>query len=142
MRIRLAAALSAVTLTTGTLLGAPPATAQTSAYPTSAFDVTLGNTYTRGTITWYNRSVTVTGEHKSVDPASCRGTTAFTLDSAGNELDKQYSLYNVCGKSDTISMPVVNANVPGGAAFVRICLDDGATSAPVTYLLCKRYGRP
>ncbi|MFE2038192.1 hypothetical protein ACFXBB_34150 [Streptomyces scopuliridis] len=141
MRTHLAAALSAVSLTTGMLLGAPAATAQTSAYPTSAFDVTLGNTYTRGTITWYNRSVTVAGEHKSVDPASCRGTTAFTLDSAGNELRKDYSLYNVCGKSDTFSIPV-DANVPGGAAFVRVCLDDGAKSAPVTYLLCKRYGRP
>ncbi|WP_030355957.1 hypothetical protein [Streptomyces scopuliridis] len=141
MRTHLAAVLSAVALTTGTLLGAPAATAQTSAYPTSEFDVTFGNTYTRGTITWYNRSVTVAGEHKSVDPASCRGTTAFTLDSAGNELRKDYSLYNVCGKSDTFSIPV-DADVPGGAAFVRVCLDDGATNGPVTYLLCKRYGRP
>ncbi|MET9735435.1 hypothetical protein ABZZ79_33825 [Streptomyces sp. NPDC006458] len=62
MRTRLAAALCGVVLTAGTLLSAPAASAQATAYPTSPFDVTVGNTYTRGTITWYNRSVTVTGE--------------------------------------------------------------------------------
>ncbi|MGX1885797.1 hypothetical protein [Streptomyces sp. NPDC055287] len=141
MKTRLATALCGVALTTGTLLNAPAATAQASAYPTSTFDVTLGNTYTRGTITWYARSVTVTGEHKSVDGFSCRGTSVFTLNNANVELDRNYSA-NVCGTSAKFTVPV-EADVPGGAAVVRICLDDGSFDAGnITYLLCKRYGRP
>ncbi|MFJ8082959.1 hypothetical protein ACIQ6Y_20410 [Streptomyces sp. NPDC096205] len=140
MRIRLAAALCGVALALSTPLSAPVATAQTSAYPTSAFDVTVGNTYTRGTITWYNRSVTVTGEHKSVDASSCRGTSVFTLNSAGVELSRAYS-DSVCGRSETFSIPV-DADVPGGAAVVRVCLDDGNPPEWITYFECKRYGRP
>ncbi|MEU4078022.1 hypothetical protein DEJ45_04955 [Streptomyces venezuelae] len=140
MRTRLAAALSGVLLAAGTLLNAPAATAQASAYPTSSFDVTVGNTYTRGTITWYNRSVTVTGEHKSVDGFSCRGTSVFTLNSAGVELSRGYSA-NVCGMSANFTVPV-EADVAGGAAVVRICLDDGGMEPDITYYLCKRYGHP
>ncbi|WP_046503325.1 hypothetical protein [Streptomyces odonnellii] len=139
MRTRIAPVLTATALTTGMLLGAPAAGAHAADYPVSNFDVTLGNTYTSGTITWYNRSVVVAGEHKSVDPANCRGTTAFTLDSGDNQLGREYSLYSVCGASDTFSM-TVSADVPGGAAVVRVCLDDGAKTPPVKYLLCKRYG--
>ncbi|MFD3657674.1 hypothetical protein [Streptomyces sp. NPDC058620] len=51
MRTRLAAALSAFALTTGLLLRAPAASAHTSDYPDSEFDVTFGNTYTKGTLT-------------------------------------------------------------------------------------------
>ncbi|MFD7532680.1 MULTISPECIES: hypothetical protein [unclassified Streptomyces] len=138
MRTRLAASLCGIALTAGTLLSAPAATAQASAYPTSTFDVTVGNTYTRGTITWYNRSVTVTGEQKSVDGFSCRGTSVFTLDSADVELSRDFSA-SVCGMSSKFTVPV-DANVPGGAAVVRICLDDGGS--PATYFLCKRYGHP
>jgi hypothetical protein len=135
MRTHLAATLSAFALTTGMLLGAPAASAQTADYPVSNFDVTFGNTYTRGTVTWYNRSVTVAGEHKSVDTASCRGTTAFTLDTNDKQLGVGASPNLVCGASEKFSF-TVPADVPGGAAVVRVCLDDG-----YTYLLCKRYGR-
>ena len=139
MRTRLAAGLCGVALTAGTLLSAPAASAQASAYPTTTFDVTVGNTYTRGTITWYDRSVTVTGEDKSVDGFSCRGTTAFTLNSARDQLDYNFSA-SVCGMSAPFTIPV-EADVPGGAAVVRICLDDGGTYPP-TYYLCKLYGHP
>lgn len=140
MRTGIAPVLTATALTAGMLLGAPAASAHATAYPVSDFDVTLGNTYTRGTITWYNRSVVVAGEHKSVDVTSCRGTTAFTLDSADNQLGMDYSDSNVCGVSGTFSI-TVPADVVGGAAVVRVCLDDGDIGAEVTYLLCKRYGR-
>ncbi|WP_412079528.1 hypothetical protein ACLF6K_38960 (plasmid) [Streptomyces xanthophaeus] len=135
MRIHLAATLSAVVLTTGMLLGAPPAGAHTSSYPISEFDVTVGNTYTRGTITWYDRSVTVAGEQKSVSSASCRQTTAFALDSANKQLGYAVTPGIACGESEKFSFSV-GAPVPGGAAVVRICLDDG--SKP---LRCERYGR-
>lgn len=139
MRTRLAAALCGAALTAGTLLSAPAASAQASAYPTTAFDVTVGNTYTRGVITWYDRSVSVTGTEKSVDVANCRGTTAFTLNSARHQLDFSYS-GGVCGTSAAFAFPV-SADVPGGASFVRICLDDGGVYPPA-YYLCTVYGRP
>lgn len=105
---------------------------------TTAFDLTVGNTYTRGTITWYNRSVNVSGEDKSVDGVNCRGTSVFTLTNAKAQLGYGSSA-SVCGRSASFSVSV-KADVPGGAAVVRICLDDG--EHPATYYLCKLYGRP
>ncbi|MGW5422165.1 hypothetical protein [Streptomyces sp. NPDC003943] len=139
MRTRLAVALgSSALLAGGTLLAAPPAGA--TDYPVSAFDVTYGQTYTRGTITWYARSVVVAGEHKSVDVNSCRGTTAFTLDSGNNQMGVGLS-GSVCGSSGTFSI-LVPADAPGGAAVVRVCLDNGADGPQVVYLKCVRYGHP
>ncbi|MFD0343069.1 hypothetical protein ACFVH0_31060 [Streptomyces sp. NPDC127117] len=136
MRARLAAVVTTVVLGSGMLVNAPAAHA---ADPVSDFDVTVGNTYTRGTITWHNRSVTIAGEQKSVSSTSCRGTTAFTLDSKSNQLDLAYTS-PTCGISETFIPLAVLADVPGGAAVVRVCLDDG--SLPPTYFECKRYGRP
>ncbi|GAA4632492.1 hypothetical protein GCM10023196_066170 [Actinoallomurus vinaceus] len=138
LRIQLATALGTVILSAGTLLAAPAAGA--ADYPVSTFDVTVGNTYTRGTITWYNRSVVVAGEHKSVDQNYCRGTSAFALAANGEELARGYSDDNVCGTSAKFSF-TVTTYAPGGPAIVRVCLDDGAKTPPVTYLRCERYGR-
>ncbi|MEV8394451.1 MULTISPECIES: hypothetical protein [unclassified Streptomyces] len=139
MRARLAAVLSAAALTAGTLLAAPAAHAQTAADPVSTFRVASGNTYTAGTLTWHARSVTVAGEHKSVSNAGlpfCRATWAYTLNSAGGELGQNGSLDSVvCGVSGNFSF-TVPADVPGGAAFVRVCLDDGNFKD----LVCNRFG--
>ncbi|MEU2131308.1 hypothetical protein [Streptomyces sp. NPDC018352] len=137
MRARLAAAVGIVVLGAGMLVTAPTAGA---AGTVSDFDVTVGNTYTRGKITWHNRSVTVSGEQKSVAPGNCRGTTAFTLDAKNKELGVAYSPRSACGASEKFSI-TVPADVSGGAAVVRICLDDGASPVPPKYLSCKRYGR-
>jgi hypothetical protein len=139
VRTRVAAALGACLLASGGLLAAPPASAAT--YPTTDFDVTYGQTYTRGVITWYGRSVMVAGEHKSVDVNSCRGTTAFTLDSNNRQMGVGASVGNVCGYSDTFSF-TVPADAPGGAAVVRVCLDNGFYDDQVVYLKCVRYGHP
>ncbi|MFF1631046.1 hypothetical protein [Streptomyces sp. NPDC058272] len=139
MRTHLAAALSAVALTAGTLLGAPAADAHTADYPISEFDITIRNTYTRGLITWYNRQVVVAGEHKSVsaaDVASCRATRAYTLDSHDGQLGDELSDNIVCGSSARFHFSVP-ADVPGGAAVVRVCLTDGFHNP----LRCERYGR-
>lgn len=133
------AALSTLFLTAGMLLGAPSAAA-TSAYPVSKFDVTFGNTYTRGTVTWYNRSIGVSGEHKSVSATTCRGTTVFALDSRNNQVSEYASHDNVCGASAKFSF-TMNVYIPG-VSIVRVCLDDGAKQPPVTYLKCVRYSRP
>ncbi|MFJ2162833.1 hypothetical protein [Streptomyces sp. NPDC087856] len=136
----LAAALSTAALTAGMLLGAPAAGAHTAAYPTSSFDVTYGNTYTRGTITWYNRQVVVSGEHKSVSATSCRGTTAFGVDSKNHDVAVNFSDHGVCGASASFSFSVTF--YVAGVGVVRICLDNGAENPPVKYLKCARYGRP
>ncbi|MFE9609581.1 hypothetical protein [Streptomyces sp. NPDC006012] len=139
MRTHLAAALSTVALATGTLLGAPAADAHAADYPISEFDVTIGNTYTRGLIEWHDRSVIVSGEHKSVSSAdipSCRATRAYTLDTHDGQLGDELSPNVVCGSSARFFM-TVPADVPGGAAVVRICLTDGSH----TPLRCARYGR-
>ncbi|MFI8423428.1 hypothetical protein [Streptomyces sp. NPDC085479] len=136
MRTRLAAVVGTLVLGAGLVVNAPAAHA---ADPVTKFDVTYGNTYTRGTITWHNRSVTVAGEQKSVSSTSCRGTTAFTLDSHDKKLALAFTS-RTCGISERFDPFVVSADVPGGAAVVRICLDDG--KIPATYYSCKRYGRP
>ncbi|MFJ8664079.1 hypothetical protein [Streptomyces sp. NPDC093795] len=128
MRHPLAAALGTVALTASMLVSAPLASASTSDYPVKSFEVVVGNTYTKGTITWYNRAVRVAGEHKAV--ASCRGTTAYTLDSAGRQLSMGMSPFAVCnGDSQKFSFDVP-ADVAGGAPVVRVCLDNGATPSP------------
>lgn len=123
------------------LAGVPAVGAQAASYPVSKFNVTVGNTYTRGTITWYSRSVTVSGVEKSVDVNGCRGTTAFTLNSKNQQLVKRRSNVIPCGTSSPFSFNVP-ANIPGGAAVVRVCLDtENPPDGPVKLLKCLRYGR-
>ncbi|MDX3245200.1 hypothetical protein [Streptomyces sp. ME18-1-4] len=141
MRKPLAAALSTVALTAGTLLGAPAAHAQSTAYPTSHFDVTYGNTYTRGTLTWYNRSIGVSGIHKSVDVNGCRMTTVFALDSAGHELAHADSGSAACEYEYAFQF-TVPVDVPG-VSLARVCLDQYVpATGTITYLKCVRYSRP
>ena len=135
MRTHLVTALSAVALTTGMLLSAPPAGAHTAANPVSDFDVTVGNTYTRGTITWYERAVTVAGVQKSVDLANCRQTTAYSLDIHNNQIGYAVTPGIACGEAQSFSF-AADTDVAGGAAVVRICLNDGTKD-----LKCARYGR-
>ncbi|MEU6848694.1 hypothetical protein ABZ901_01980 [Actinacidiphila alni] len=140
-----AAALSTALLTAGLLAAAPAADAASTraasaSYPVSSFNVTYGNTYTKGTITWYNRSIHVAGTQKSVSADSCRGTTAFGVDSKNHDVRRDFSLYSVCGTSAPFTIDV-DFGVPG-VSVARICLDNGAKTPPVVYLKCVRYGRP
>ncbi|MGQ4382548.1 hypothetical protein [Streptomyces sp. SAS_270] len=143
MQTHLAAALGSVVLTAGTLLGAPAASAQVADYPVTPYaPILVGNTWTTGTITWYNRSVVVTGTHKSVSaagPEYCRRTWAYTYNAAGEKLGSAGSASSdtACGTSKNFSFQVP-ADVPGGAALVRVCLDDGNLKD----LLCRPYRRP
>ncbi|WP_221350552.1 hypothetical protein [Streptomyces beigongshangae] len=139
MRAHLAVGFSAAALVVGTLLSAPPAHAHAAADPVSPYSVPFGNTYTTGTLTWHARSVTVAGEHKSVSTAGlpyCRATWAYTLNSAGGVIGQNGSSDSVvCGASGTFRF-TVSADVPGGAAFVRVCLDDGNFKD----LVCSKFG--
>ncbi|MGW7194721.1 hypothetical protein [Streptomyces chryseus] len=134
MKTHLAAALGSVVLTAGTLLGAPAAVgAQTAPYPTTPFDVTLGASSVRGTLTWYNRSV---GADGTLRAASCVRVSFSAYGASGNELGNRITSTKCSGTYPfNIGLP---AEVPGGAASVRICLEDVGTNA----LKCVRYNRP
>lgn len=115
--------------------------ANAAAHPVSKFNVAVGNTYTKGTITWYGRVVTVKGVEKSVDDFSCRGTTAYTLNSRNHQLAARKAKYNACGGTQTFNFNVP-ANVRGGAAVVRVCLSGEDPFGGWHKLLkCQRYGR-
>ncbi|MFF2331189.1 MULTISPECIES: hypothetical protein [unclassified Streptomyces] len=117
----------------------PVGHANAAAYPTSDYAVPYGQTYTKGKLTWYNRSVQLTGEQKSVSTSSCRLTyiAAFRSD-GGPDYTRlsERTTKPVCGKSIGISVNVP-ADVVGGADFVYICLD--TTTA---HLNCLTFDRP
>jgi hypothetical protein len=106
------------------------------------FRVANGNTWTDGTITFYNRSVTVTGTHKSVSNASLttyRNTGAYTLNSERHQISSGVSSKDDEARGSTEAFTFsVGADVPGGAAVVRIRLDDGNYED----LTCDLHGRP
>ncbi|MEU9236026.1 hypothetical protein [Streptomyces subrutilus] len=133
MKTHLAAALGSVALTAGLLLGAPAASAQTAAYPTTAFDVTYGASYVRGTLTWYNRSVGVDGTLRAV---GCRRAWFGAYGASGNQLGAR-STGTKCDTTYPVKT-VIPADAPGGAAYVIVCVDD-ANANP---LKCERYNRP
>ncbi|MFE5666287.1 hypothetical protein ACFQ7W_20445 [Streptomyces niveus] len=141
MQTRLITALGATVITASALLTSPAAAAEAQAVSVS-FRVANGNTWTDGTITFYNRSVTVTGTHKSVSNASLatyRNTGAYTLNSERHQISSGVSSLNDEARGSTEAFTFsVGADVPGGAAVVRICLDDGYYED----LTCDLYGRP
>ncbi|MFF1381303.1 hypothetical protein [Streptomyces sp. NPDC058308] len=142
MKTHLAAALGSVVLTAGALLGAPAAGAQTApAYPPpSEFTINFGATWTKGTVTWYNRSVRLVGQHRSAvaDSAlTCRTTWAYTLQGDRGVIGRGGGFPIACGTIESYDF-VVPADQPGGAAYVRVCLDDGNLKD----LECLRIPRP
>ncbi|USQ85496.1 hypothetical protein NFX46_17945 [Streptomyces phaeoluteigriseus] len=133
MKAHLAAALGSVVLTAGTLLGASAAGAQTAAYPTSPVNVPYGASYVHGTLTWYNRSVVFDGTLRAV---GCRRAWFGTYGASGNQLSAK-STSTKCDVTYPINV-AIPADVPGGAAYVIVCVDD-ANAKP---LWCERYNRP
>lgn len=133
MKTPLAAALGSVVLAAGALLGAPAASAQTTAYPTNPVDVTYGASYIRGTLTWYNRGVGFDGVLRAV---GCRRAWFGTYGASGNLLAAR-STSTKCDVTYPIDVGIP-ADVPGGAASVIVCLDD----ADANPLKCTRYYRP
>jgi hypothetical protein len=133
MRKQVTVALGTFALAAGMLVALPGA-AQAAAYPTSEFDITYGNTYTRGTLYWYNRSVQLVGEHKSVSLGACRLTSADTLTTSGHLATEWTG--TVCNGSADFEL-TVPAEVIGGAAYVDICLESSTSR-----LDCDRIARP
>ncbi|MWA08341.1 hypothetical protein [Streptomyces sp. BA2] len=127
------AALGSLLLTAGTLLGAPAAGAQTAAYPTTPFDVTVGASYLRGTLTWYNRSVGADGTLRAV---GCHRAWFGAYGASGQELGT-WSTGIKCDGTYRFN-GTIPADGPGGAAYVKVCLDDVNTPSSK----CVRYNRP
>ncbi|WP_329561206.1 hypothetical protein OG711_28130 [Streptomyces uncialis] len=143
MRTSMSGCLAALTLAAGAVLAPGAAAAETTAaaLPTSTFHIKYGATWTKGKITWANRSVRVVGQHRSAVAGSaattCRTTWAYTLKANRGVLGSDGSRSHACGniKSHDFTVP---ADVRGGAAYVRVCLDDGAYKD----LKCKLIARP
>ncbi|MGW7032686.1 hypothetical protein ACWGFX_36700 [Streptomyces xanthophaeus] len=133
MKTHFAAALGSVVLTAGTLLGAPAAGAQTAGYPTTPFDVSLGASYVRGTLTWYNRAVGADGTFRAVGCAS----VSFSAYGASDQELSTVSTGTRCNVTHLFKI-TIPAGAPGGAAYVRICIDDANPGAGI----CERYNRP
>ncbi|GAA0947337.1 hypothetical protein GCM10009559_46320 [Pseudonocardia zijingensis] len=115
---RLVSAAVGVLLSASALSVAAPA-AEAATNPVRSFRITYGNTYTTGTVTFYNQSVLVQGEHKSVSPTDCRFTRAKTWDYI--ELHQTRWTENVCDRSAKYSMTLKATN-KGGAAWVEVQL--------------------
>ena len=104
-------------------LTAPTAAATSqaeAAYITRYFNAEYGNTYSRGQVTFYNRSVLVDGQHKSVSSSSCRYTVATSFTASGTILGRD-SAHRVCNRSEAYSF-TLPADVAGGADRVDVSL--------------------
>ncbi|MEU6848924.1 hypothetical protein ABZ901_03180 [Actinacidiphila alni] len=127
MRTRLVTAL-AVTAFSGALLTAPAAHAQTQTVSIH-YRLEYGNTWSDGTITFYNRAVTIAGAHRSVSGVNleaARDTLGETIDSAGRWMDRNGNPLSQEAMAATKNFGFsISANAPGGAAKVRVCLTDG-----------------
>ncbi|MGV9841959.1 hypothetical protein ACWDUB_07610 [Streptomyces fungicidicus] len=131
MKTQLATVVGSAVLTAATVLGA-----QTAAYPTTPItDVSYGASYISGTLTWYNRAVGVDGALRAV---GCRRAWVGTYDASGNSLGAR-STSTKCDVTYSLDdFPPVPADVPGGAAYVVVCLDDASASS----LDCELFYRP
>ncbi len=134
MKTHLAAAAGSVVLTAAALLGAPGAGAQTAtAYPTTPFGITFGAGYLRGTLTWYQRSVAADGTLRAV---GCYRARFGAYGASGEELGA-WSTGIKCDVTYQFKV-VIPTDAPGGAAYVRVCMDDVNASSST----CVRYNRP
>jgi hypothetical protein len=137
------AATCAATALAGLVLGTAPAAAAT--YPTSNIGPaykgpSYGATWARGTITWYNRSVGIDGELRTVSSSDCRRLYAITQNSLGATMAVRSTSLK-CGVAVHDVPMTVPADGSGGAAFVQFCLDDD--NGDDFYLTCsERYPRP
>lgn len=112
--------VAAVASVAGIVFAAAPATATVAAFPVSSFSVTSGASYYNGTITWYNRSVHITGTFRAV---GCRRVYAEGF--AGSTSVGLVSSSTWCNTSGQATLPLDTSHVIGGPSRVRIYMTDG-----------------
>lgn len=136
--VRIMAPAVAAVAITASLTGA----AHAASYPTSTYNITYGNTYTKGTVTWYNRSVSFSGSDKSVSLQACRATWGGTYESNGTQLGgSSGDDGGTCNTSNSYYF-TVSANVAGGASYVVIDLTTWNGGGKGTVLASERLYRP
>ncbi|MFI6493648.1 hypothetical protein [Streptomyces sp. NPDC050564] len=115
-------ALSAA-LTAPAVAAAPatPAAPTTAAARTATVDIEdQSGSYVYGTLTWSNRAV---GFQGVLIAKGCRRAWFSTYDASDNPLAAR-STSTHCNTADSIPPFSIPANVVGGAAYVRVCLED------------------
>lgn len=124
------------------------APAHAATYPKQGFHVAYGNSYTTGITTWYNRSLAVEGEIRAT-AGNCRWVEVRTYKSNGALLASDGGpLFGLCNYDITTKgawfwYSQIPADVPGGAAYINICLMGRSVFDPVSETLtCKRYNNP
>lgn len=126
---KVGAAVAAVASVSGMVFAATPANA---AYPTSTFPIVYGASYYKGTVTWYNRSVGVTGAFKAV---GCRRVYAQAW--AGSTWQDWQSSSTWCDRSGEATLSV-NADVAGGATRANVWMTTGDPYEGLQYFTCYR----
>ncbi|WP_461123021.1 hypothetical protein [Saccharothrix stipae] len=104
----------AVAPATATAAPAPADTATVAGYPTSSFSIVVGASYYKGTVTWYNRAVGVTGSFKAV---GCRRIYGEAWNN--NTFLDVASSSTWCNRSGSAPF-ALDANAVGGANEVYI----------------------
>jgi hypothetical protein len=129
---KVGAVLAAVVSAAGMVFSATPATAAVSDFHTSAFSIEVGASYYKGTVTWYNRSIEVTGAFKA---SGCRRVYAEAW--AGTTWLGWQSSSTWCDKSG--SAPIsLDTNVTGGATKVNVWMTTGDPSEGLEHFVCSR----
>ncbi|WP_147268183.1 hypothetical protein [Spongiactinospora rosea] len=116
-----------------TALAAPSAgTAQSVDYPKTRYNVRYGNSYVKGSLIWYNRSVKVSGALKAA--SGCRDVvyTAFT----GGTI-RARETRGACNRTRTHGFTMV-VNLRGGAKRVYVDLYENGHLRD--YAICTRDG--
>jgi hypothetical protein len=140
MRKSLAAGAGLLAIFTTVAGTASAAQAASTAYPTAPYEAPYGATYTKGTITFYNRAAMVDGVQRALDTSGCRQTIAKSY-SGSTLLDTTYSQVTCYSKIEEVHL-YVNANVVGGATSVRVSLNNIASDGTRTELAWDSVPRP
>ncbi|MGM1059608.1 hypothetical protein [Saccharothrix sp. Mg75] len=113
---RFGAILAAVASVAGMVFAVAPATA--ADYPTSTFTLPYTVSYYNGTVTWYNRSVGITGAFKA---SNCRRVYVRSFIGSTTLDFQSTSLW--CNRSGSAPF-TLDANVVGGADNIWIYMTD------------------
>ncbi|MEJ2858577.1 MULTISPECIES: hypothetical protein [unclassified Saccharothrix] len=119
-RRKVGAVVAAVASVAGMVFAASPATAGVAAYPTSEFKVPYGASFYNGTVTWYNRSVGVTGTFRAT---GCRRIYARAFKGGTSLGFRSSSTWCDTTAPATLTPP---ADVVGGADNAWVYMTDAA----------------
>jgi hypothetical protein len=126
LKTRVTAGLAALAAAASVAIAVAPA-ASAAEYPSGPIemnDIKYGASYMTGTVTFYNRSVGITGPAHFV---GCRTIYAFAYDVQPGGARKQLDAGSTspqCDRDHFVNIPLA-ADVSGGADLVRLEMRDG-----------------